>query len=249
MGEAVEPPSADGFPVQVPVANFEQKLAEIPSLGISMPGTAAGDIRDLAAHQSADDSGFGGDMLSSLEGFDTTLGPDAKLPESMQRAQEQMEHLRHEGVAVTAPVNPYIPAPPASRLTPGRFEMRALALVVDAIWMGLLYFGFKNLAGPINAELGPQMGEWVVQLTPVVLSLFVVLVGWSVWGSTPGKRVCGLVIVDAEGKAGLGVPRAFLRLVGYAVSTVLGGLGFLMALGTSRRALHDVLAGSQVVKR
>jgi uncharacterized RDD family membrane protein YckC len=47
-------------------------------------------------------------------------------------------------------------------------------------------------------------------------------------------------------RVGLGVPRAVLRLAGYLESGLLLGVGFLMALSSSHRALHDRLAGISV---
>lgn len=76
--------------------------------------------------------------------------------------------------------------------------------------------------------------------------MLVVLAGWSVWGTTPGKRVLGLYVCTEDGQAGLSIARAMLRLGGYLASTLLVGIGFLMALSSSKRALHDRIAGTYV---
>jgi uncharacterized RDD family membrane protein YckC len=75
-------------------------------------------------------------------------------------------------------------------------------------------------------------------------------VGWGLVGATVGKRLFGLLIVDHQGRSPIGLSRAFLRLAAYSVSSVTLGMGHLLVvLRPDRRALHDVLAGTWVVKR
>lgn len=73
---------------------------------------------------------------------------------------------------------------------------------------------------------------------------------WGLLGATIGKWVFGLRIVDHKGRYPIGLSRAFLRLAAYSVSSVTLGMGhFLIILRHDRRALHDVLAGTWVVRR
>lgn len=75
-------------------------------------------------------------------------------------------------------------------------------------------------------------------------------VGWGLLGSTPGKWLLGLRIVDHRGRWPIGLSRAFLRLAAYSVSSVTLGMGHLLViLRHDRRALHDLLAGTWVVRR
>jgi len=75
-------------------------------------------------------------------------------------------------------------------------------------------------------------------------------VGWGLAGATIGKWIFGLGIVDHQGRSPIGLSRAFLRLAAYSVSSVTLGMGHLLVvLRPDRRALHDVLAGTWVVKR
>ena len=74
--------------------------------------------------------------------------------------------------------------------------------------------------------------------------------GWGLIGTTVGKWIFGLVIVDHRGRFPIGLSRAFLRLAAYSVSSVTIGMGHLLiALREDKRALHDVLAGTWVVRR
>ena len=70
---------------------------------------------------------------------------------------------------------------------------------------------------------------------------------WGVRGATPGKRVVGLRVEGMDGTVPIGVGRALLRLLGYALSSAVLGIGFLMILW-SGYGLHDRLAGTRVVR-
>lgn len=68
-------------------------------------------------------------------------------------------------------------------------------------------------------------------------------------GLTLGKWATGLRIERANG-SDLGIGRAFLRhFIGYPLSFLFLGLGFLIATVTVRgRGLHDIIAGTLVVR-
>jgi uncharacterized RDD family membrane protein YckC len=75
------------------------------------------------------------------------------------------------------------------------------------------------------------------------------VVGWGLLGATPGKWVAGLRVVDHKGRAPIGATRAVMRLFAYAVSSLTFGIGHLMLVFRSYRcALHDLLAGTRVVR-
>jgi uncharacterized RDD family membrane protein YckC len=76
------------------------------------------------------------------------------------------------------------------------------------------------------------------------------LVGWGLFGWTPGKGLFGLRVTDEDGRIPIGPSRAALRLIAYTASaTTLGWGHTLIWLRSDRRALHDLLAGTRVVKR
>lgn len=70
-------------------------------------------------------------------------------------------------------------------------------------------------------------------------------------GTTFGKRMLGLAIVTdttAPGQ-GLGWGKAFLRLVGYFVNGFTAGIGYLLIAFTAKKqGLHDLIAGTYVVR-
>jgi len=78
------------------------------------------------------------------------------------------------------------------------------------------------------------------------LSYFTVFVGWR--GQTPGKMLFRLRIVRGNGRE-VGYGRAFVRWIGQILSALLLGVGFFMiAFSRKKRALHDRLAGTYVVR-
>jgi uncharacterized RDD family membrane protein YckC len=75
------------------------------------------------------------------------------------------------------------------------------------------------------------------------------VLGWGLCSATPGKWVAGLRITDHRGRCPINVSRALLRRAAYCVSSVTLGLGHLLiAVRRDHRALHDILAGTRVMR-
>src|SRR5262249_39421879 len=87
-------------------------------------------------------------------------------------------------------------------------------------------------------------------LVPVVLALGAVyyVYHWGVKGATPGKRLLGLVVQGDDGTEPIGLSRATIRVLGYLVSGLILGIGFLM-IAFGGAGLHDRMAGTRVVRR
>ncbi len=226
----VEPPPAEppAIPAAAPPA-VEPPAVPAAELPAAEP-TPAEPIQDIRQQPLPPPSGGMGEILPSLDGFDTTLGPGVEVPESMQRARENVAKAQEtESESLADLYSRPIQLPPVAG-----FWVRALALLADGVWVGLLELaGWHYLKLPGLALAG-------------AVGLLVILAGWSVWGTSPGKRLLRLYVCTADGQAGLGLPRTLLRLVGYLLSGLLLGIGFLMALSSSRQALHDRLAGTTV---
>jgi len=146
-----------------------------------------------------------------------------------------------------------VPGPEASHA----FFSRAWALVVDGM---LLVAAGATL--PSIARVGIRAAEVVMgepelyddliveQLTTVgqvalVASYFLFLTAGG--GQTVGKALMGLHVVRTDGRPP-DLLQSLIRLVGYAFSALPFGFGFLLAAFSPRRALHDYLAGTLVVR-
>ena len=99
-----------------------------------------------------------------------------------------------------------------------------------------------------------------MSLPPVPFAAFLLLLGGGYFvlftaagGQTIGKMAAGIKVVSVHGEnawsARVPLAASALRAVGYLVSLLPAGLGFLPALvGAERRAVHDRLADTRVVK-
>ena len=114
------------------------------------------------------------------------------------------------------------------------------AIVVLATLFARLFGGGARLAGGTVETAG-----WVVAICVIVLN-FIFLAGLR--GQTLGKWATGLRVVRMDGMP-LSFAASLLRhVVGYTLSILTLGLGFLLAVFNSNgRALHDIISGTVVV--
>lgn len=134
------------------------------------------------------------------------------------------------------------PDPFQARLQRAGFWLRLLAVLIDQLWITGVAVGVTYArGGPLSLQ-----GQQLAGLAAMLLGLLVPLVGWSLWGTTPGKRLCGLWVCRMNGKKGIGLLRTVVRLAGYVLSGLPLGLGFLWAAGSEKRGWHDRMAGTFV---
>ena len=119
----------------------------------------------------------------------------------------------------------------------GGFWIRVLAAFVDYL---------VTLAVVTAARLSFGL-VGLVAVLPLVLTYYPLMEA-SPWQATLGKRMCGLTVVTLRGER-IGVLRAFLRYFAKFLSGLFFCIGFLMVAWTERRrGLHDVIAGTLVVR-
>ena len=131
------------------------------------------------------------------------------------------------------------------------FALRCGAFLIDYILLVLLV-----VMGTLFARMlggGARAAGNSAETAAIVLAIVVALLNLGVLagltGRTIGKWATGLRIQRSEsGNPGIG--RALLRhFVGYPLSFVTLGIGFLMAAATVHgRGLHDMIAGTIVVR-
>lgn len=97
--------------------------------------------------------------------------------------------------------------------------------------------------------------QWLAHASGI-LGLWIALwwcyfvVGWGLLGATPGKWAVGLRITDYRQRYPIGPTRALLRLAAYCVSSMTFEWGhMLMLIRYDKRTLHDILAGTRVVRK
>jgi uncharacterized RDD family membrane protein YckC len=130
------------------------------------------------------------------------------------------------------------------------FPLRCGALLVDYIVLaGVLAFAtmLARLFGDMKRGSTVVLMAGYIAVAAVALLNFVLVAGLS--GRTFGKWVAGLRVERRDGER-LSFARSLVRhTVGYALTLGTLGLGFLLAAFNSNgRALHDLLAGTVVVR-
>lgn len=155
-----------------------------------------------------------------------------------------------ETVAVQRSVKPGLPIQKLTRIR-GPFALRCGAILIDYIVLvailafstlvSRLFGGGARSAGSSSLTIGLFL---TVALAALNLGVLPGLTGFTI-----GKWATGLRIRKSDGME-LGIGRAFLRhFVGYPLSALPLGLGFIVAAFNTRgRGLHDLIAGTIVVR-
>ncbi|HKE57495.1 MAG TPA: RDD family protein [Pyrinomonadaceae bacterium] len=131
------------------------------------------------------------------------------------------------------------------------FALRCGALLVDYVTvMSIIVLGTlvaRMLGG--GARSAGTSAETIGVLAAAVAAVLNLGVIPGLTGRTLGKWATGLRIERINGEP-MGIGRALVRhFVGYPVSFLILGLGFLISALTERgRGLHDMIAGTIVVR-
>jgi uncharacterized RDD family membrane protein YckC len=158
---------------------------------------------------------------------------------------------------VAAPEVPRTAAIPA-RPPYASFWLRAVACLIDIFLILLIFVSaaslfpstFDKLIPPNAASLAdfPQPPRIFVFVLAIVISVYFTLFEASVWQATPGKRLLRLYVTDLNGRR-ISFRRALVRNLARQLSGFLF-IGYLLAGFTEKKqALHDLLAGSLVLRR
>ncbi len=127
----------------------------------------------------------------------------------------------------------------------GGFWPRLLAQIIDLLWLLPLSAVLSVIGSMVNGGEVSDAGEFMLNL----IGALIVLLFWAERQGTPGKLVLGLKIVDLETGGTPTIGRLVLRYVGYLVSALPLGLGYLWVIWDPRRqGWHDKMAGTAVIR-
>ena len=137
--------------------------------------------------------------------------------------------------------------------TTAGFVTRLLAYLLDVViltaiiafggWVALL---LDDLFKDAGFDLPTSSAAVFTALTVWVIGGYYVI-SWSLTGRTVGKAVLGVKVVMPNGRPP-SIGRSFLRLFGYAVSTLALFAGYFWILvDENRKGWHDHIAGTWVV--
>ncbi len=118
------------------------------------------------------------------------------------------------------------------------FWIRVGAAIIDMLILGALG---AILAAITSGQSGKV--QWFINILYYVLFT-------GLRGQTPGKMLVGIQVVTSNGEAP-GIARAALReVLGKFISTIVILLGYIwVAFDPEKRAWHDKLAGTYVIKK
>ena len=146
------------------------------------------------------------------------------------------------------------------------FWLRVVAFIIDGL---LLYFVSMILFLPFAASTGMGMRGMMTGRPPdpqaifpmihalLRLALLRTILNWlyyallesSAWQATLGKKALGLEVTDLDGNR-ISFGRATGRFFAKIISSIILGIGYLMAGFTEKKqALHDILAGTLVIRK
>jgi uncharacterized RDD family membrane protein YckC len=132
---------------------------------------------------------------------------------------------------------------------PGGVWPRALALAIDTLVVAVISLGTSMGRG--LGAFAPRfflVGEAFAVTWGIFAPSAYFVLAHGTGGQTLGKWLLGLRVVDREGGP-IGYGHALGRYAATIIAAVPGGLGLLLAaFRPDRRGLHDLLAGTRVVR-
>jgi len=145
------------------------------------------------------------------------------------------------------------PRSPSQRFARFRapFSLRCGAILIDYVLLTAV-IAFSTLVSRMQGG-GARSAGSLTETVGIVLAILIAVINLGVLpgltGTTVGKWATGLRILRVDGR-GIGIGRAFLRhFVGYPISFLIFGLGFVVAALSQRgRGLHDLIADTIVVR-
>jgi uncharacterized RDD family membrane protein YckC len=117
------------------------------------------------------------------------------------------------------------------------FLLRFVATIVDAIILGIVGFVLGMVLDPATSGI-----------LNFVIGIAYYLYFWTSTGQTIGHKLLNLRVVKTDGSP-LTVGNALLRYVGWIVSAIPFGLGFLWVIwDANKQGWHDKIASTYVVR-
>jgi uncharacterized RDD family membrane protein YckC len=133
--------------------------------------------------------------------------------------------------------------PAVSAVEKAGWGTRALAILIDAIGVGII-------AGAISGILGGGPNSTQYQGISTLLQAAYFTYFWSAAGKgqTLGSRVLNIRVVKTDGSY-LDYAGAFIRFIGFLISCLAFFLGVIWAaFDAQKQGWHDKIAGTYVVK-
>lgn len=152
--------------------------------------------------------------------------------------------------------------PPVIGVCYAPFASRALGFVTDIFMIGLpitlvmiMFFGYGETHTASGIDLLTHNEEALrhppnpySSLTHVMLFMSVCVILWHRDGQTPGKKMARIRVVDAVTLQNAPYWKLVLRFFGYFISAMTLVGFFIVFFRRDKRALHDLLSGTAVIR-
>ncbi|MGE5346631.1 MAG: FHA domain-containing protein [Acidithiobacillales bacterium] len=245
-----------------------------PASVTQVPFTASNLFSDVdrQARETAGEAAIHEDLLGAAERREPEAAPSPPVPEVPPPPPPSAAEV---SLAIGGPVPPragprprtverrgMVPSPDLSKS--GGVPRRFAALLVDGVIvsaMDVLLFTpaflilyFRPSLQPSSAAADPLLGGIGLLCFALAFVANVLYTAglWALRGRTPGKALLGLEVVRQGGRSGGGIGwnAALLRFLVMALGALPLGFGWWMAaFRKDGRALHDIAAGTWVVRK
>ncbi len=137
----------------------------------------------------------------------------------------------------------------------GGFWIRFVAVLIDAVIMFIVSFSIGLVTGTRSMGLG-RTADLASIFTRMGTSFFIstaIAIAYEAtflvnYGATPGKMAMGLKVITPDG-GGISWGRAIGRYFAKFLSSITLLIGYIMAgFDSEKRALHDYVAGTRVIR-
>jgi uncharacterized RDD family membrane protein YckC len=210
--------------------------------------------------------------MSAPQPYQPTREPYQPAPQPYQPAPQQQPYYPPQGYPQQqqqyAPQYPQQPqyqgyaAPKALPFTPGNFFLRFVAWLLDDLFVGMITGVIIGVLWALGLLMGYMAGDgggvllagvalWFATIPIAVFTFFAYHIKFETGPgqATLGKKLVGLKIYDQNGgpiSAGQSIGRILSMIF---LSSLFLGLGYFLALFTEKKqALHDLVAGTVVIK-
>ncbi len=128
------------------------------------------------------------------------------------------------------------------------FWRRVAAALIDGLLLSVVTVPLTLAFGDGDAYADAARSSAASSISVVITWLYSALMESSTKQATVGKMALGMIVTDLEGRR-IGFGRATGRHFAKILSALILGIGFLMIAFTQRKqGLHDILAGTLVIK-
>ncbi len=172
------------------------------------------------------------ELKEAISGLDKYAYPD-RLIELTELLEKRRINFPHENQKIQIYAN---------------FGVRLIAYLVDSFFLFFLFVVAYLLVHGFNYPDFNYDQNPFFQMTRNAL-VFIYFVGyWAIDGKTPGKSLVGLKIINESTGKHPGIVKSTIRFIGYFISSLPVGLGFLWSLWHQKnKTWHDMMSGTVVV--